>query len=98
MKQQIGKGDVMKNSVTPLLIILLASFLGAMGVMAQENPVVINYQGYLTDNTGKALSGTHEITFLLYDRSEGGDALWSEMHSVIVDDGLFVAGITGASP
>jgi hypothetical protein len=53
-------------------------------------PMVINYQGYLTDSSGNPINDTLEMTFLIYDTAEGGTPLWQETHpSVTVTDGLF---------
>jgi hypothetical protein len=68
------------------------------GVRAQSGggspaPGVMNYQGQLTDGSGNPLNGNADITFRLYDVSEGGVALWTEAHTeanaVLVSSGLF---------
>ena len=58
---------------------------------AENNvPKLINYQGYLTDQNGKALTGNYTITFSLYDDSEAGNMLWQETHDTLkVSNGLF---------
>jgi len=38
-------------------------------------PKLINYQGYLTDQYGKALTGNYQITFRLYDEASGSNPL-----------------------
>jgi hypothetical protein len=53
----------------------------------------INYQGRLTDSSGNPLTGTHTMTFGLYDISTGGTALATDIHDVVVTDGLFNTGI-----
>jgi len=54
-------------------------------------PMLINYQGVLTDPaTGKPVAdGSYAVTFSLYDVPSGGIALWSETQTVTVEKGLF---------
>ncbi|RKZ25395.1 hypothetical protein DRQ29_06380, partial [bacterium] len=53
-------------------------------------PGQINYQGKLTDASGVAIDGTHNLTFALYDAETDGTLLWQESHSsVSVNKGLF---------
>jgi len=84
----------MKKPVTSLLtltiILLFTSLVLAQGT---ENivPTMINYQGFLTDEHGAALSGTYQITFLLYSEPSGIESIiWEEVHEVVnVENGLF---------
>ncbi len=52
-------------------------------------PMYINYQGRLTDVSGNPLTGTHVITFTIYDQQTGGTNLWSDSYTVQVTDGAF---------
>lgn len=52
-------------------------------------PPVISYQGVLSDESGRPLTGPYTMTFGLYDVSEGGTALWLETQPVTATDGLF---------
>ncbi len=68
------------------VIAFLIGFVLAFGAP----PRLINYQGKLTDSTGVALNGFHEITFLLYFSDTASDTLWYETHdSVEIIKGLF---------
>ena len=59
-------------------------------VMAQNIPQLINYQGFLTDVNGKALTGPQTLLFRLYpDTSKGSNWVWSEEQSVEVVNGLY---------
>jgi hypothetical protein len=59
-------------------------------VMAQNIPQLINYQGFLTDADGKALTGPQTLLFRLYpDTSMGSNWVWSEEQSVEVVNGLY---------
>ncbi|MCD6531924.1 hypothetical protein J7K99_05745 [bacterium] len=61
-----------------------------VGQVFASVPRLINYQGKITDSEGVALSGTHEIRFILYGSPTGTDTLWYETHSgVSVVRGLF---------
>jgi hypothetical protein len=53
-------------------------------------PTILNYQGYLTDSNGDPVNDTLEMTFSIYETSEGGVPVWAETQpSVVVTDGLF---------
>ncbi len=53
-------------------------------------PREINYQGYLTDETGAPLDGNYDFILSLYSEETGGIELWSETHlSTEVSNGLF---------
>jgi len=53
-------------------------------------PRLINYQGKLTDTDGNPVSdGTHSIAFRIYDADNGGNLLWEETQSVLVQKGIF---------
>ncbi len=55
-------------------------------------PMVIPYQGSLTNATGQALTGTVNIVFRLYNATTGSMSLWTEIHTgVLVEKGLFRA-------
>ena len=49
--------------------------------------ILINYQGKLTDKTGKPLDTTLPVTFRIYD--SGGTSLWEETQTVTVAKGIF---------
>ena len=65
----------------------------AQGGGSSPAPGVLNYQGQLTDAAGNPLDANHDVTFSLYNVSEGGTALWTEAHTganaVSVTAGLF---------
>ena len=67
-----------------LLSILLVGLSGA------DVPHLISYQGRLTNASGNPLTGTHNITFRIYDAASGGTMLWSETHTVTLNsEGLY---------
>lgn len=64
----------MKKALFTAMIIVLAS----LAAQAQTSvPPLINYQGMLTDTSGKALTGTHKLEFNLYDAAIGGNKVWT---------------------
>jgi Chaperone of endosialidase len=83
----------MKSSVVVSLkfIAIALFFLSTADVHAQG--VKISMQGILKKSNGNAVSdGTYAMTFKLYNVTEAGTALWSEVHpSVTVSGGLYSA-------
>ena len=76
------------------MVLVLVFYLLIVGyTLAQENivPTMINYQGFLTDETGAALNGSYKITFALFSEPTGAASIvWEEVHDVInVENGLF---------
>ena len=55
------------------------------------SPLLINYQGLVTDNGGIPLNGDFVIVVRIYNDSSAGSLLWQETNSnVSVSDGLFL--------
>jgi Leucine-rich repeat (LRR) protein len=52
-------------------------------------PTTLNYQGYLTDNAGTAITATPTITFRLYDADTGGTPYWETNIPVNVTNGVY---------
>jgi len=48
-------------------------------------PPMVKFSGYLTDGSGKALTGTVGVTFYLYQEQTGGSPLWMETQNVQAD-------------
>ncbi|MBV6340864.1 hypothetical protein [Candidatus Magnetobacterium casense] len=49
----------------------------------------LNYQGYLTDASGNAITGSRSVVFTLYDAVTGGTNLWTETQTVTFTSGYF---------
>ena len=77
----------MNHLKTTIVAIMLTGLL--IVISAAQSPILVNYQGYLTDAEGQALSGEQQITFLLYEQLEGGVELWKETQTVTMENGLF---------
>ncbi len=73
----------------------VALLLMGVVIAVAAPPRVLSYQGKLTNSSGVAVTGTHDIIFRIYDVPTGGTALWTEEHTassghpVNVVNGLF---------
>jgi hypothetical protein len=81
----------MKNQNVSIMLLILLGMLMVNAFAQNTVPTMINYQGFLTDTTGKALDGTYMLTFRLYEQPTGVASIrWEEIHSeVTVVNGLF---------
>ncbi len=75
----------MNKMILAVVFLLIASL-----VIFAQPPREMTYQGYLTDNSGNAITANLQLTFAIYDVQSGGTALWSEVHpSVAIIAGVF---------
>jgi len=85
------------KKILPTLLTCAALSLGQASYAAV--PSTVNYQGYLTDTSGSPVNNNAvSVTFLLYDVSVGGVAVWSETQVVDVSKGLFNVKLGGVTP
>jgi len=69
---------MLKKKVPALLPILWAAVLALLAVgCATELTPQFSYQGRLTDQNGGPVSGDHTFTFVLYDASQDGTAIYT---------------------
>ncbi|MCD6418376.1 hypothetical protein J7M00_06295, partial [bacterium] len=61
-------------------------------------PGLISYQGRLLNASGDTLTGTHTISFSLYDVSSGGSPLWTESHTVTLQAGVYDVMLGSSTP
>jgi len=61
-------------------------------------PATLTHQGYLTDSSGVAISGSTEMTFSLYSVETGGTAIWSETQTAQVNNGVYAVALGSVSP
>jgi hypothetical protein len=84
-----------------LLVALMAASTLTYAQTAEVNsvvPNVVNYNGTLTDASGKPLTGISGVTFSLYKDSEAGAPLWMETQNLQPDSrGHFSAKLGSAS-
>jgi hypothetical protein len=80
------------------LSIALMLILAASLSLAQV-PRTISYQGVLTDANGTVVpDGNYNLTFKIYDTSNGGTPLWTEVQSVAVSKGIFSVILGSVAP
>lgn len=78
------------------LSVAIVVFLFSISISAWAVPQSITYQGKLTDSSGLAVpEGAYTVTFSIYDRSSGGDPIWSDEQNVMVKDGIFNVKLPG---
>ncbi len=78
--------------MSPFVKLLTCSCLFTLLILPAfaQVPETIGYQGILTGSDGNPIrDGDYEITFILYDAAEDGNALWKESQSVQVVNGIF---------
>jgi hypothetical protein len=63
----------------------------ALGPLAGSVAARVSYQGYIEDSSGTPLSGSHTLTFQLYDDPSGGSQIGTDIveSAVDVDRGVF---------
>ena len=86
-----------KQSTALVAVALFVGLIGHMTSSAQSVPRMLHYDGRLLDDDVPA-EGSFEVTFAMYPGAEGGDPLWSEVHEVTVDDGLFSVLLGSVNP
>ncbi len=80
-------------AIAALVLVLAATLCGA------AVPQTISYQGVLKDPGGDNVpDGDYDITFAIYDVDTGGTALWTEMQTLSVGDGIFNAMLGDVTP
>ena len=52
-------------------------------------PVQMTQQGRLLDVDGKGLTGSHELTFTIFDDANNGYEQWTEIKTVQFDNGYY---------
>ena len=57
-------------------LIALIFYFFLHSAFAQSVPLLINYQGMLTDSEGKPLVGTKKLTFNIYASADATDLIW----------------------
>ncbi|MFC1877865.1 hypothetical protein ACFL2E_11455 [Thermodesulfobacteriota bacterium] len=81
-----AKNNIIALAIMSIIFLILA--LSPKNTYSQI-PEMINYQGYLTDDTGTPITDSVNMSFSLFSSPSGGSALWSESKSVSVNDGLY---------
>jgi microcystin-dependent protein len=78
------------------LTLAAALFLSVRNAAAQTTPNppdLMTYQGFLVDGNGMALGidapKNYDVVFRIFAAAAGGNALWTEQQTVVVDKGYF---------
>lgn len=89
----------MKTLIRTLTAAFALALAAAPAVVDAQALPGVRFQGQLSDLNGQPAAGPLTLTFSLYDRAQGGVALWSETHQVNLVNGEFdVALGAGANP
>ena len=76
-----------KSTLLTITLLMLFST-----VLFGQIPKTLSYQGLLSNGDGSALNdGDYSIKFSLYAQESGGTALWEELQTVSVSNGIFSA-------
>jgi len=97
-----GKLPSVQRAVVTIVAIGLAG-LAFVGSTYAHAPMLLNYQGRLTDAGGQPRSGGFTMTFAFYDAVTGGTKLpeqapWEETQAVQVVNGVFNVLLGSATP
>ncbi len=77
--------------------ILAAALLLASNSLAQV-PQKVGYQGRLLKADGSPESGSHKLTFTLFDAATAGNSLWTEDQTLALSDGYYAAVLGDVTP
>jgi len=69
--------------------VLVSAILFFASTAFSAVPQIISYQGTLSDSGGAPINATLNITFTFYDAATLGTALWQEVQSVDIANGVF---------
>jgi len=71
------------------ILVFVTAILFCASTVFSAVPQIINYQGSLSDSGGSPVNSTLNMTFTFYDAETLGTALWQEVQSVDVVNGVF---------
>jgi hypothetical protein len=76
---------------TTLAIAALAAMIASASA---DVPKTVSFSARLVEeDTGKAVDGTHHISFALFTAETGGTSVWDEGRDVMIDQGLLFTGL-----
>jgi hypothetical protein len=82
-----------------LFVFMALSLLSPFVSFAQDNPVTLGYQGYITDQADQPQTGSYMMTFRLYQSAQGGEMVWEETHgSINIIEGVFTVDLGLMTP
>jgi hypothetical protein len=68
---------------------MLTSLLLSFMLSANAVPLQLTQQGRLLDGSGASVTGTHTLTFRIFDDSTNGSLMWSESLTVQFNNGYY---------
>ncbi len=81
------------------IFLLLGVALVVVSAAIAGVPPQISYQGMLFDSDDSPVTGTHDLTFSLYDTPVGGTAIWTEtQNSLQFTNGQFATYLGAVTP
>ena len=89
--EAVPPGGCLKHKLR-LMPLVLALLVMPMLTTAQTTPDLVNYQGFLTNDSGDPVSnGVYQVEFRIWSAQEdiGGDLIWGEKYNVVLTDGRF---------
>ena len=81
-----------------IFFLLSVIAFSSINIFSQAIPKQISYQGVLKDASGNILTGDFTMIFKIYDDPSGGSALWTEIQTVAVANGLFNVQLGSTNP
>ena len=87
----------MRKAFAFLFLIGIAN-IAFLSASLADVPMIITYQGELTDSNGDPVNGVYSTAFSLYESPEGGGALWSETLEIVYTEGLFTVQLGAGTP
>jgi hypothetical protein len=78
------------NRIFSLVVITFVALLTVVSIAAAGVPSMMQYQGFLTNDSGEPLDTMVDMTFTIYDASTGSGIIWTETQDTVrVNSGLF---------
>jgi len=82
-----------------LFLLLVITVITSFNVFGQAIPKQIDYQAVLKTSTGALVpDGNYQLTFKIYNDPTGGSALWTEIQTIAVANGIFSAHLGSVTP
>jgi hypothetical protein len=86
-----------KLAGTAAALVALAALTTAAPAAA-DVPATLVQQGRLFDAKGQALNSSVDVAFSLYTQDSGGAPVWTEVHTLTLDDGYFSVSLGEVTP
>ena len=92
MKNAVKAAASRHFSARLLALAVLACLAALPQARAQaQAPAQIPIQGFLTNDAGAPITGSHSLLFALFDAESGGIPIYTETQSVMIEGGFFTA-------